>query len=320
MRKSEPSWASRSRNSAGGRWLRLAAATVAVALFGAILTGGGQPPGGATSLPADPPVAGQRAICFPPAEGAKPKTFAAGGIVIWSDAPVNGRELVAHLQKVRRHLRSAVAATQPATASMPADNGRRPVALAVYRTRRDYLRLWKRVGAHYRGRFGAIAAEGYSYRVFCATSYDSPEEFAKRRPVICHEFAHVWLYQTHGLRNDGNWLTEALANAAQLHFFPDSGDRADFLRWMDAGKMIPLKRLMNMPRIASSNYWQAATLGELLLLRHRDKLPAVIRAFNRGDSAYAIVTKVLKTDLATFERQWADHVRRSARAATTRPR
>ena len=202
---------------------------------------------------------------------------------------------------------------------MPAGKGPRPVALAVYRTRRDYLRLWKRVGSHYGGRFAAIATEGYSYRVFCATSYDSPEKFRKRRPVICHEFAHVWLYQNCRLRNDGNWLTEALANAAQLHFFPDSGNRADFLRWMDAGKMIPIKRLMNLPRIAPKDYWQAATLGELLLLRHRDKLPAVIRAFNRGDSAYAIVSKVLKTDLPTFERQWADHVRRSARRPTTRP-
>jgi hypothetical protein len=284
-----------------------------------MLVGGGEGPPGPTSLPADPDAAGQRKICFPPAEGAKPKTFTAGGTILWTDAPVNGRELLAHLRKVRGYLRSAVATTRPTTASMPAGKGPRPVALAIYKTRRDYLRLWKRVGSHYGGRFGAITTEGYSYRVFCATSYDSPKQFRARRPIICHEFAHVWLYQNFRLRNDGNWLTEGLANAAQLHFFPSSGNRADFLRWMEAGKMIPIKRLMSLPRIAPKDYWQAATLAEVLLLRCREKLPAVIRAFNRGDSAYAIVSKVLKTDLVTFERQWADHVRSSARRATSRP-
>ncbi|KPK80739.1 MAG: hypothetical protein AMJ81_11440 [Phycisphaerae bacterium SM23_33] len=265
------------------------------------------------SLPAgtDPDPAAQRRICFPATSPTKaPATYRRDGIILWTDAPVDGEALVKHLEEVQSHLEAMFRPGQPASASRPTTEASpRPVALAVYARAPDYDQFWQRVAAHYNGRFGAITTEGFSYRVFCATSYDTPEKFARRRALLCHEFAHVWLFQNRGLRNDGNWLTEGIATAVQLHFFPESGDRADFARWMETGQMLPLKRLMDLARIDLKHYWQAGTLVELLLLRYREKLPAVVSAFNEGRSAYAIVTAVLETDMPTLQRQWAEHVR-----------
>jgi len=283
----------------------------------------------AASAPArrDPGLSAQRDLCFPPAASAAAKTHCAPGILLWTDAPVDGRALVGHLSQAEGYLRRLVPATRPATSSAPASSApttgpvARPVAVALYAARSDYDALWRRVGAHYAGRFGEITTEGFSYRVFCATYRGRAKGFAQRRSVLCHEFAHVWLFQRHGLANDGNWLTEGLANAVQLHFFPAAGNRRDFARWMEAGHMLPLKRLMDLDRIAPKDYWQAATLIETIARHHPGRLPAVIRAYNRGDSAYAIVRKVLGTDFATLRRRWARHVRTSATgpAPTSRP-
>ncbi len=297
-----------------------------VALAAALLSGSAAFAAAATKparAPADPDLPAQRRICFPQAASGGVKTFRADGLILWTDAAVDGAAVFAHLRKVERYLRAGwppagqkqAGTTRPASAP-PARA--RPVAVAIYAAAADYQALWRRVAAYYRGRFGAIRTQGYSYRVFCATSYDSAEKFAARRSVICHEFAHVWLYQRHRLRNDGNWLTEGVATAVQLHFFPDSGNRRDFARWMAAGRMLPLKRLMSLPRIEPKDYWQAGTLIELLRLRYADKLPEVVAAFNRGKSPYSIITQTLKTDFSTLENQWAEHVRRCARP-TSRP-
>ena len=289
-----------------GRWLPAAAwALVVAGLLEAEPASRSRP----ASRPADPPLARQKDICFGAGTSPAVKTFRRAGIVLWTDAPGDGKGLLGHLEAVERHLRSVLPTTRPAS---------RPVALAVYARRGDYLDLWRRVGAHYHGRFGRIETDGYSYRVFCATSYDTPKRFQPRRSVLCHEFTHVWLYQRLGLRNDGNWLTEGIANAVQLHFFPEAGDRRDFARWLDTGRMLPLKRLMDQPRIEPKDYWQAATLVELLARRHRRRLPEVVAAFNRRRSAYRIVTEVLQTDFASLGRQWADDVHAAAAAAPRR--
>ena len=294
------------------RWLRFTAAAAATALAAGFAAEPKPPPATLATRRADPTLGIQRDIYFCIAgRQRQEKTFYGSGVRLWTDAPVKGKELAAHLEAVGKHLQAIAPAPPPATTSTPGLP--RPVAVAIYKDAADYRQLWQRVGAWYGGRFGKVETEGFSYRVFCATSYGSAEQFASRRPVVCHEFAHVWLYQNRDLANDGNWLTEGLASAVQLRFFPNAGSRTKFLRWMDAGKMIPLKRLMDLERIATKDYWQAATLVETLLLHYRDSLPAVIAAHNRGDSAYAIVTKTLKTDFVALRKQWADHVRNSAK-------
>ena len=292
-------------------------------LMAAILWAAGPDPQ-TRPAPADPAIDRQREICLP--APAAFKTFAAEGVVLWTDAPLDGKGVLAEVTAATEMLEellpdpSAAPAARPAPlATAPAEAPKpRPVALAVYARRDDYLALWTRVGEHYGGQFAAITTEGYSYRVFCATSYDSAEAFAARRSVLCHEMAHVWLYQRWGLANDSGWLTEGLATAVQLRLHPRAGDRRQFAEWMEAGHMLPLKRLMDQARIEPKDYWQAATLTELLVARHRDKLPEVVRAVREGRSAYRIVTDVLGTDFLTFGRQWAEHVRTGA-AATTRP-
>lgn len=308
---------------------RHSAAAGMLALLSGLLPAGVAPEGGNASrpatMPADPSLSLQRRICFPQAGPAEVKTFRAPGVVLWTDAPVDGRKILAHLQAVERYLQVRLPPPRPGgqAASRPARRAaapsrRRPAAVAIYAKAADYRALWRRVGAHYRGSFGRVVTEGHSYRCFCATSYDDPGRFARRRSIICHELAHVWLYQNHALANDGNWLTEGIATAVQLHFFPESGSRRDFARWMKTGRMLPLKRLMDLPRIAPKDYWQAGTLVELLMDRYAEKFPAVLAAFNAKASAFAIVTKTLGADLTTLTEEWADSVR-SAASATTRP-
>lgn len=269
--------------------------------------------------PGDPPLARQREICFPASAPARCRQFASERIAIWTDAPVDGDELLAHLAKVEQYLAgifpAPTAASAPAgPASAPAARGPvRPVALAVYDRPPDYQALWRRVGEYYAGVLPEVVTAGYSYRVFCAASFESKEKFAQRRPVLCHEFAHVWLYQNAGLRNDGNWLTEGLGTAVQLKFFPASGDRKEFARYLEAGQLLPLKRLMDSERVATKDYWQAGTLVELLIQRHGDRLPGVVAAFNKGASAYAIVKDALDMDFDTLQKQWAEYVRAGAK-------
>ncbi len=312
--------------------LLLAAALCAAALpatVAAQATG----PAAPTSDPGDPDLAQQREICFPQAAPGALKTFAAPGILLWTDAPLDGREIVAQLQQFQAYLRqklppqgqaaSARASSASGPARWPGGRAEEPtVAVAICANGDEYQALWRRVEAYYDGRLGRVATEGFSYRTFCATSFDDARQFARRRAVVCHEFAHVWLYQRYGLANDGNWLTEGIATTVQLRFFPGSGSRGDFARWMTTGRALPLKRLMDLPRIETKDYWQAGTLVEMLMDGYGGKLPAVVGAFNAGKSALVIVTEVLGTDFAGLERQWARHVRSSAPAsppAATRP-
>ncbi len=269
----------------------------------------------ASTPPADPPPPLQRQICYPPTTGkGKVRGFRCGQAVVWTDAPVDGPQLARHLDDVAKYLARWFAPRPTSTSRGATAPARRPGAVVVYADQSDYHALWRRVEAFYHGRFGPIITEGFSYRVFCATSYDDAGTFQRRRSVLGHEFAHVWLYQRLGLRNDGNWLTEGIATAVQLHFFPEAGDRADFARWLRTGRMIPLKRLMDLPRIRPKDYWQAATLVEVLRQEYGPRLGQVVAAFNEGKSAYRIVAEVLRTDFSTLRRQWTRHV-----LAATRP-
>jgi hypothetical protein len=284
-----------------------------IALLAGILLPG-RSTGQTASRPADPDVARQREICFPTSGPAGDENVAEGGITVLSGAPISS-DIIDHLADVRKHLESVLPITAPASArtptSGPTGNGgaTRPVIVAIYDKHDEFQALWRRVGDFYGGSFGQVATDGFSYRVFCATWYGTEKEFARRQAVLCHEFAHVWLYQNRGLANNGNWLTEGIATAVQLKFFPQSGNRKDFAQWLQAGQMLPLKRLMDLERISPKDYWQAGTLVELLIQKYPGKLPEVMSAFNSGQSANAIVTKVLQTDFAKLQSQWADHVR-----------
>ncbi|OPX25202.1 MAG: hypothetical protein B1H04_00485 [Planctomycetales bacterium 4484_123] len=254
---------------------------------------------------------------FPTATPNGAKVYRAAGAVLWTDAAIDAEALLGRFRLVERFLAELLPAPRPRPSSRPVVArrrlARRPVVLALYRRRGDYLALWRRVEAYYKGRLGDIATEGFSYRLFGAATCDGTATGRRYQAVLCHEFAHVWLYQNRGLRNDGNWLTEGLANAVQLRFFPECGDRRRFARWLETGRMLPLKRLMDLDRISPKDYWQAATLLELLARRYRSRLPALLKAFNEGRSAYSIVSGVLETDFLTLQHQWADYVRRGRR-------
>jgi len=305
----------RSSPPSAGRPTRASLAAVAAALcvWSCVHAGPGRP---ASRPTGDPTPAGQRLMYFP-LVAKRLKLHRTEGVMLWTDAPQVSPEALVEVAAARRYLTKLL--PPPLVAPDPPAAPARPVALAVYAAEDDYHDLWKRVGQLYGGTFGKITTDGYSYRHFCATFHGDAKGFAERKAVLCHEFAHVWLFQRRGLRNDGNWLTEGIATAVQLRFSPRSGDRRLFLHWMNTGRMLPLKRLMDQDRLRPKDYWQAATLVETLAKHHGRDLPAVIAAFNAGRSAYAIVRDVLETDFPTLAKHWSDHVRASAAGATTRP-
>jgi hypothetical protein len=305
-------------------WAAMTAAAAAWAVAGAA----GEPPSrpATAASPADPSPAEQARICFPRPQSRPVRTGRTDAAAVLTDTDVDFAPLLADLGRAETVLAELVG---------PAGQTGRPVLLAVYARQEDYLALWGRVGRHYGGRFGRIETTGYSYRVFAATTASAgartrpasgpaddrpgrprPRLSRRRRAVLAHEFAHVRLYQRLGLPNDGNWLTEGIASAVQLRLHPGAGERAEYLRWLETGRRLPLKRLMDAPRIRPRDYWQAATLVEAIAAERPGGLKRVISAYVEGRPASWIVREVLRTNFPDLEKRWARHVRR---AAATRP-
>lgn len=266
---------------------------------------------GLSAVVADPDLPAQKQLCFP---ATAPAEFRQADVILWTDAPLDSQALLPQLVASQRYLQELLPANSPAAATGPPS---RPIAIAVTRSQADFDRLWLRVAAYYGGSFGRIPTQAYSYRVFCATWFGDEVQFRQRQSVLCHELAHVWLWERLGLANDGNWLSEGIASAVQLHFHPQAGDRRQYARDVGDGHMLPLKRLMDAPRIEPKDYWQAGTLVEMLLDGHPAALPAVVEAFVRGDSASQIVQDVLHTDFVTLEKRWLAKV--ASDGAATQP-
>lgn len=295
----------------------------------------GLPREGNSAAPATTPavkltLAQQREICFPSSQFASIRQAQGTGLILWTDSTIDEGMVLADLIAARSFLETMLWPPKSATAApprepSPANAGRppaspaaaptapgpvaspagevRPLALAVYARKQDYLQLWQRVGRLYGGEFAQIRTAGYSYALFCATSYSGGDP-TDARSVLVHEMAHVYLFQNLHLANDGNWLTEGIAAAVQLRFFPQAGDRPQFARLAQEGRMLPLKRLMDLPKIESENYWQAATLVETICRRYPGRLPAVITAWNAKLPAARMVQEVLGTDMESLTHQW----------------
>ena len=274
------------------------------------------------SAPADPSPQQQKRICFPDTWPRQVKAFQDDGIVIWTDADdLDGKGLLEHLQAVRKYLAETTLADTErtdASSSLPVPSApARPVAIAIYQEQKDYQALWQRVGEYYGGQFDQVVTQGFSYRVFCATSFGDKDQFQRRLPVICHEFTHVWLFQRLGLANDANWLTEGIASAVQLRFFPQAGDRQAYAQRVREGRYVPLKRLLEQQRAAPAQYWQAASLVEMILKDRLAALPQLIAAQAQGKSASAMLRETLDVDFLGLERRWTAYMMASAASQPT---
>jgi len=72
---------------------------------------------------------------------------------------------------------------------------------------------------------------------------------------------------------------------------------------------------MDLDRIGLKDYWQAATLVETLIQRHRGRLPAVIDARRRGLSAKPDRDRSAQDELSDLQSEWERHVRSGATTA-----
>jgi hypothetical protein len=261
----------------------------------------------------DPDLRRQKELCFP---ASQPAELRQDSIVIWSDAAIELDKLLSELAAGEEWLRKGFpipdgAGTQPASRTANSTNpaaASRPVAIALFAHKKDFDAFWHRVGQHYGGSFGQIATQAYSYRVFCATWYGSVDEFDRRRSVLVHELAHVWLYQNAHLANDGHWLTEGIASLVQMRLYPQSADPRLWAQRVRDGQYLPLKRLMDQERIAPEQYWQAAMLAETIRRNFPGKLPLVLQAFNAGRPSREIVETVLGSDFVGLEKLWRETV------------
>ncbi len=291
----------------------LAAATLSIAALA--LAAGATPvatSGPKPGPPADPPIERQKDIYFPPPRPPLREVTGSGFILLTDATKPTPAALGRRLTDVCSHL-AALPLRPPPPASRPSTRRTdAPVVVALYARRAAFRKLWDRVAAHYDGRFFGLGdVGGYSYRVFSASFVD-PARPGAIPPELSHEFSHVWMWRHAGLPNDGNWLAEGLATSVQWRFHPPAAaERAAWARRVDAGRYIPLKRLLSSRPLPPERYWQAATLAEMLLSHHAARLPAAIEALAAGRSANHIVTKALATDWPTLEKQWTAHVRRA---------
>jgi hypothetical protein len=333
---------------------RLSIAIAAAAWLALGLPARGDPsPASTPSVKLTP--AQQREICFPASRFASVRQTQGPGLILWTDSTIDEKMVLTDLIAARNFLEAMLwppksaspappkepspgNATAPANAPSPAvapgasasgppaaspvlppAGEVRPLALAVYARKQDYQELWQRVGRLYNGEFGQIRTAGYSYGLFCATSYAGGDP-ADARAVLAHEMAHLYLHQNLGLPNDGNWLTEGIAAAVQLRLFPQAGDRAQFARMAQEGRMLPLKRLMDLPNIQSENYWQAATLVETICRHYPGRLPAVISAWNDKLPPLRMVQEVLGGDMEGLTRQWQQDLQPTGLPVSSPPR
>jgi len=277
-----------------------------------VLAVGGAREPSAESRPADPPVERRKDIYFPPPRAGVREVAGSGFILLTDTSKPSADVLRRHLAAVCRYLGS-VPLRLPTAASRPATRpAEAPIVVALYADRKAFRALWDRVGVHYGGRFfGLSDVGGFSYRVFAA-SYADPDRPGAAPPELCHEFSHVWMWRHAGLPNDGTWLAEGLATAVQWRFYPPApAERAAWAERVDAGRYVPLKRLLSARPLPPDRYWQAGMLAQTLLAHYAAKLPAVIEALAEGRSGHTIVTEALATDWLTLKKQWIAHVRRA---------
>lgn len=187
-----------------------------------------------------------------------------------------------------------------------------PPCLLVFASQQHYREFALRFGKLFGRVAPAPASDGYTI-MGVATGWWEPK-FGAKRPTFVHEFVHSLLERRLLLANRSEWFQEGIAAHYQLKFRP----QANFPELVMAGLLeekhqLPFQRLCDGNPLETKNYWQAATLIEMLMTneKYSGKLKELVAAFNRTGSTNLAphLAPVLGTDWDTLKKDWADYCR-----------
>lgn len=219
---------------------------------------------------------------------------------VLTDSPeLDGLALASELERLAGALEDALRRKPPP---------RRPVCVVVFARPEDYRGFPQRLGERLLAAADPPAHDGFTPFGIATSTYDPAQ--GARRPVYAHEFVHAWLVAA-GIDGGGDWLHEGLAALFQQRLHPQENAGRIVSSGLEApvgeGRL-PLAELIDGRQLATSLYWQAMSLCELLLHdpAYRPKLPALLEALLAADSASLLphLQPVLGVDLQRLEADW----------------
>ncbi|HEY1065840.1 MAG TPA: hypothetical protein VGE52_07015 [Pirellulales bacterium] len=258
--------------------------------------------GGATLQPDD-----LARLAFPGSTSDAVQTVTHDGVVVVTDRPRTDAEAV---------LEKLVAVQKRVATDLPfLDAPAFPVPLLIFNKHENYGAFIPRLAAEFASEAGVPTSDGFTALGIASSSW-SPE-LKTERPVYVHEFIHALLSSRLDLPNHGEWLQEGLASHYQLQFIKQADFNKLVAGQLSDGRYKPLETLTNGEAIALSDYWQAATLCEMLLNdeKYRAKFPALVSAFRRDGSTdlRPLVEKELGVDFKTLLNDWRNFCEKTYR-------
>jgi hypothetical protein len=187
-----------------------------------------------------------------------------------------------------------------------------PPCLLVFASQQHYREFALRFGKLFGRVAPAPASDGYTI-MGVATGWWEPK-FGAKRPTFVHEFVHSLLERRMLLANRSEWFQEGIAAHYQLKFRPQANFPELVMTGLKEEKyQLPFPRLCDGNFIETKNYWQAATLIEMLKTneKYSGKLKDLVAAFNRTGSTNLAphLAPVLGTDWDTLKKDWAAYCR-----------
>ncbi len=185
-----------------------------------------------------------------------------------------------------------------------------PARLLIFATRDEYQKFPPRLAEKYGKEAAQPQSDGFTLLGWATSNWDAKQGI--QRPVFVHEFIHSLLEARLGIANQGEWLQEGLATYYQLHTFPQK-NFATLVHANLATEQFDLNALTSGKPIATTAYWQAATLCSLLLRdpAYQPKLKALIAAIQKQESTALEphLATVLKTNFTLLTNDWQKHCR-----------
>lgn len=186
--------------------------------------------------------------------------------------------------------------------------------IAIFKKEQQYKDYFPRLGVFVGANISPPQSDGYSVLDVAASTYLS--EYGWERRVYVHEAVHVAIRLRTGLRTNGNWIQEGLANAVQLAIYPETAKDVDWaaeFKAFKAGKglFLPWPYLLAKKRPSLKNYAQLASMMDFLADRHSAKLVQFWLLLSKADKSVhedgpRILEEATGKKIAELQAEWME--------------
>ncbi|WP_425615957.1 hypothetical protein NA78x_005893 [Anatilimnocola sp. NA78] len=247
------------------------------------------------------PLAAVVPIAFPKATEKEIKTAEREGFLVATNAAECKPDVVADL---------LVPVVEKMNKDLPLLPATSPARLLIFATREEYEQFPPRLAQQF-GKEAAIPkSNGFTILGWATAGWD-PQQ-GEKRPVFVHEFVHSLIESRLQLANEQEWLQEGLATYYQLQIYPQKNVPEIVQAGLARGDF-DMRKLTSGQPIATTDYWQAATLCSLLLRDpgYQPQLKELITALQQADSTKLEphLATVFKTDFNKLTADWKKHCR-----------